>query len=349
MDERALLSGLVSGVPLPSLLVDQSERIIVSNTEAKTLLGAGIDNRHFATILRQPPLVEAIETCLRDRVPVSTRYLSNDGAQDTTFDVTCRYVPGVGAVSAGAAMVSFKDMTELATAGQMRRDFVANVSHELRTPLTALMGFIETLRGPARDDAAARDRFLGIMEGEASRMNRLVGDLLSLSRVESEERVRPNTKVDLRDLIASTLRYLAPVAKERNVQLHYTGPDVPVEVTADADQISQVLTNLVENAIKYGRHGGNVRVNLALAERDPAVRGPGARIQVSDDGPGIDPVHLPRLTERFYRADSHRSRQLGGTGLGLAIVKHIINRHRGRLRVESELGQGSVFTVILPA
>jgi two-component system phosphate regulon sensor histidine kinase PhoR len=211
------------------------------------------------------------------------------------------------------------------------------------------MGFIETLRGPARDDAAARDRFLGIMEGEASRMNRLVGDLLSLSRVESEERVRPNTKVDLRDLIASTLRYLAPVAKERNVQLHYTGPDVPVEVTADADQISQVLTNLVENAIKYGRHGGNVRVNLALAERDPAVRGPGARIQVSDDGPGIDPVHLPRLTERFYRADSHRSRQLGGTGLGLAIVKHIINRHRGRLRVESELGQGSVFTVILPA
>lgn len=348
MDERALLSGVVSGVPLPSLLVDQSERIIVSNTEAKTLLGAGIDNRHFATILRQPPLLEAIETCLRDRVPTSTRYLSNDGAQDTTFDVTCRYVSGVGAVSAGAAMVCFKDMTELAAAGQMRRDFVANVSHELRTPLTALMGFIETLRGPARDDAAARDRFLEIMEGEASRMNRLVGDLLSLSRVESDERVRPSTKVDLRELIGSTLRYLAPVATERKVHLQYTGPEVPVEVTADSDQMSQVLTNLVENAIKYGRQGGTVRVNLSVTERDPAVRGPGVRIQVSDDGPGIDPVHLPRLTERFYRADSHRSRQMGGTGLGLAIVKHIINRHRGRLRVESELGQGSVFTVILP-
>lgn len=348
MEERARLSAMLSGVPLPTLLVDQSERIIVANTEARTLLGQTIESRHFATILRQPALVEAIETCLNNRAPQTTRYLANDGAQDTTYDVSCRYVPGIGAVSAGAAMVTFTDVTDLATAGQMRRDFVANVSHELRTPLTALMGFIETLRGPARDDAAARDRFLGIMEGEASRMNRLVGDLLSLSRVESEERVRPNTKTDLRDLIQSTLRNLAPVAAERSVRLTYDGPDGLVEVTADSDQIRQVLTNLIENAIKYGRQHGTVRVSLTVAERDPAVRGPGVRIQVSDDGPGIDPVHLPRLTERFYRADSHRSRQMGGTGLGLAIVKHIINRHRGRLRVESDLGQGSVFTVILP-
>ena len=243
-------------------------------------------------------------------------------------------------------LACFDDITEREQAGQMRRDFVGNVSHELRTPLTALIGFIETLRGPARDDAAARDRFLGIMEGEASRMNRLVGDLLSLNRVESEERVRPKEQVDLTAHLSSTLKTLVPVAKARGVQMTLEAPENPVSVTGDPDQLQQVFTNLVENAVKYG--GDEVRVVLSFTGRDPAVRAPAARVQVIDNGPGIDPVHLPRLTERFYRADSHRSREMGGTGLGLAIVKHIINRHRGRLRVESDLGQGSVFTVILP-
>ena len=230
----------------------------------------------------------------------------------------------------------------------MRRDFVANVSHELRTPLTAIMGFIETLRGPARDDADARDRFLGIMEGEAARMNRLVGDLLSLSRVEDEERIRPRETVDLSGILDSTIRSVRPLTEEAKMVLTLDLPDAPVEVTGDADQLQQVFTNLIVNAITYASSGGSVHLTLTVSERDPAVRAPAARVQVIDKGPGIDPVHLPRLTERFYRADSHRSRELGGTGLGLAIVKHIINRHRGRLRVESELGKGSVFTVILP-
>ena len=208
------------------------------------------------------------------------------------------------------------------------------------------MGFIETLRGAARDDADARDRFLAIMEGEASRMNRLVGDLLSLNRVESEERVRPKERVDLVEHLKSTIKSLEPLAQTGGTALVLDAPSIPVEIPADPDQIQQVFTNLIENALKYG--GETVSVVLTVLDRDPALRCAAVRVQVIDDGPGIDPVHLPRLTERFYRADNHRSRELGGTGLGLAIVKHIINRHRGRLRVESDLGQGATFTVILP-
>ncbi|KIC22456.1 sensor histidine kinase [Leisingera sp. ANG-Vp] len=340
------IDGFLAAIPLPSVLVDQTERIIAANAEGTTLLGQGILGRHFATILRQPSVATAIEACLRDKVPKTAKHLSNDGAQDTAFAVTLRYVPGIGAVGGGAVLACFDDITERQQASQMRRDFVANVSHELRTPLTALIGFIETLRGPAKEDALARDRFLGIMEGEASRMNRLVGDLLSLNRVESEERVRPKQQVDLTGLLSSTLKTLAPVAETRSVEMALEVPEDSVHVTGDPDQLQQVFTNLVENAVKYG--GDTVRVALTFSERDPAVRAPAARVQVIDNGAGIDPVHLPRLTERFYRADSHRSREMGGTGLGLAIVKHIINRHRGRLRVESELGQGSVFTVVLP-
>ncbi|KUJ86036.1 PAS domain-containing sensor histidine kinase [Ruegeria marisrubri] len=337
------ISDLIAAFPMPAVMIDRSERIVGANHEARSLLGDHIPGRHFAAVLRQPQVIDAIERCMGRREPVKTRHLSNDGAQDTTFEVECRYVGALGAV-----LVSFMDVTHLEQAGQMRRDFVANVSHELRTPLTALLGFIETLRGPAREDAAARDRFLQIMAEEADRMNRLVGDLLSLNRVENQERIRPREKVDLTGQLRSTLKSLQPLADDAGVELSLDIPGQPVTVTGDADQLRQVFTNLVENAIKYGGSGGVVNVSLSLRERDPAVRGPAATVVVEDKGPGIDPVHLPRLTERFYRADSHRSRQLGGTGLGLAIVKHIVNRHRGRLRVESELGKGSQFSIILP-
>ena len=338
-----LLADLVSAIPAPALLVGQTERIVAANTEALSLLGQAIEGRHFATILRQPQIIDAVEQSLRSKEPGRARHLSNDGAQDTTFEVQCRPVNGTDAV-----LVVFQDVTHLEQAGQMRRDFVANVSHELRTPLTALMGFIETLQGPARDDTAARDRFLQIMADEANRMNRLVGDLLSLNRVESEERVRPKEPLELTGLIQSTLNTLRPLADDAGVELALDAPNEPITMVGDSDQLRQVFTNLVENAIKYGGSGGQVDVIVNLSERDTAMRGPAVRIKIIDQGPGIDAKHLPRLTERFYRADSHRSRELGGTGLGLAIVKHIVNRHRGRLKVDSELGQGAVFTVILP-
>jgi two-component system phosphate regulon sensor histidine kinase PhoR len=210
------------------------------------------------------------------------------------------------------------------------------------------MGFVETLRGPARDDPAARERFLGIAAREASRMARLVDDLLSLSRVEAEERRRPTERMDLRALAASVAATLEPLAAQSGVELRPNLPDVPVEVPADPGQLRQVLTNLVENAIKYGGRGGRVEIALTAPSAEQALQRTGVRLSVTDEGPGIAAHHIPRLTERFYRVDSHRSREVGGTGLGLAIVKHIVNRHRGRLRIESEVGRGSRFTVVLP-
>ena len=344
--KQEVIAGFLEAMPLPSVLVDQTERFIGANRLGHELLGDQIMGRHFATILRQPSVAGAIEKCLEDRGNRATRYLSNDGAQDTTYEVSLRYIAGIGAVEGGAVLISFTDVTEREQANQMRRDFVANVSHELRTPLTALMGFIETLRGAARDDADARDRFLSIMEGEASRMNRLVGDLLSLNRVESKERIRPKEELDLVAHLASTLKTMQPLADADNVSLKFTPPSEPVMIIGDPDQLLQVFMNLIQNAIKYG--GDQVEMTVELLERDPSLRTAAVRVKVMDNGAGIDPIHLPRLTERFYRADNHRSREQGGTGLGLAIVKHIVNRHRGRLRVSSDLGVGTCFAVTLP-
>jgi two-component system phosphate regulon sensor histidine kinase PhoR len=343
-----ILDALLAGFPLPSLAIDRTERIIAANTDALTLINQQARGQNYVTMLRQPALLDAIETTLTDGMARSTQYLSNDGAQDTAFRVSCRTVQGLGQGAAGVVLVSFEDMTDKEQAGQMRRDFVANVSHELRTPLTALMGFIETLRGAARNDPEAGARFLDIMQNEAERMNRLVGDLMSLNRVEGDERVRPTQSVVLNDILNSTLHTLQPLAREADVTFETEFPDIPVTMIADGDQLKQVFTNIIMNAIKYGGTGGRVTLRMTESVREPVLRAPGVRIQIIDYGAGIDSIHLPRLTERFYRADDHRSRALGGTGLGLAIVKHIINRHRGRLRIESELGKGTTFTVILP-
>mmetsp|Transcript_29355 Transcript_29355/g.57165 ORF Transcript_29355/g.57165 Transcript_29355/m.57165 type:complete len:356 (+) Transcript_29355:3327-4394(+) len=342
------LDALLGAIPLPALAIDGTERIIAANIDALTLIGGQAVGMNYVSMLRQPALLDVIEACLQDGAARTARYLGNDGAQDTTYRVSCRVIRGAGRNAAGAVLLVFEDVTLVESASQMRRDFVANVSHELRTPLTALMGFIETLRGPARDDRAASERFLDIMQDEAARMNRLVGDLMSLNRVEGDERVRPTATVSLVDVLHSTVRTLRPLADEASVVIETDFGDGPADMNGDADQLKQVFTNLIENAIKYGGSGGKVRITLTLSAREPALRAPGARVLVRDYGPGIEPVHLPRLTERFYRGDDHRSRALGGTGLGLAIVKHIINRHRGRLRVESDLGKGAQFTVLLP-
>ncbi len=343
---ETLIEAMLAALPLPALVIDRDEWIIAANDAARALLGPRLTGRHFATILRQPPVVEAIEAGLREGRPGKARHLASHGARKATYEVSCRPIADLAAK--GALMVAFQDVSPMQQAGRMRRDFVANVSHELRTPLTALIGFIETLRGPARNDAEALTRFLETMAVEAARMDRLIDDLLSLSRVEQQERIRPRAAVDLGDCLGATLKTLAPLAERDGVTLSLSAPETPVIVAGDADQLRQVFTNLIENAVKYGGSGGRVEVSLSALSRDPALRGPGARIDVRDHGPGIDPVHLPRLTERFYRGDAHRSRALGGTGLGLAIVKHIVNRHRGRLKIDSEPGQGATFGVLLP-
>lgn len=333
------LRAMADAVPLPLIVIGPDERIAVANPPATALFGGNIEGRHHLLTLRQPALQTAIAGALADGRHAEARHVIPGPSQDVAYRVTVAPLGPLGAA------LTFVDVTEAEQMGMMRRDFVANVSHELRTPLTALLGFIETLRGAARDDAAARDRFLAIMEREAGRMNRLIRDLLHLSRVESEERIRPTDRVDLAALVSSAIATLRPLAEAQNVTIETAGIEGPLPVPADADQITQVLTNLIENAVKYGGSGGKVTVRIA---REALPRGPGIRIDVIDQGEGIDPQHIPRLTERFYRVDGHRSREKGGTGLGLAIVKHIVNRHRGRMRIESDKEQGSVFTVVLP-
>ncbi len=343
MSDTTFLSHVIAALPLPTLAIDRDERIIAINDAATGVLGQGAFKRHFITFLRQPALVEAVEQSLSDGKPRKADFTAGDAGRERTFEVTIKSM-----TPSGTVLLSFLDITPQAQAGQMRRDFVANVSHELRTPLTSLLGFIETLQGPARDDVQARARFLTIMADEAGRMNRLIADLLSLSRVEAEERVRPTDKVDLTEILRTTLRNLSPLAADNGVQLVADFGEDAIPMVGDADQLVQVFTNLIENAIKYGGTGNTVEITVETAPRDPALRAPAVRVTVKDQGPGIAPLHLPRLTERFYRGDTHRSRTEGGTGLGLAIVKHILNRHRGRLRIHSELGQGAAFTVILP-
>ena len=337
---------ILNAAPVPMLMIGRNDRVIAANERATALLGSGAESRHYVTFLRQPAVLDGIEAVLAERTErVEADYFSTEAMREATYRTTAARVP---LETGWAVLVTFIDTTDVQEAGQMRRDFVANVSHELRTPLTAVLGFIETLRGAARDDPAARDRFLGIMEKEASRMNRLVRDLLSLSRVESQQRVRPNTPADIPAILRSVVSTLRPIAEEAGSTVALTGDDASADVPGDADQLAQVFSNLIENAVKYGGEGTRIEVELHHSDYDATVRSPAVIVTVSDDGEGIDPVHIPRLTERFYRIDSHRSRELGGTGLGLAIVKHIVNRHRGRLRIESAPGEGSRFTVILP-
>lgn len=330
---------ILSALPSPALRIGPDDRIALLNPAAQDLFGVTSVGRHFAIPLRQPEILEAITAVRVSPGTRVARLVVPGPSQDTVYEAH------VTALQNGVVLV-FQDLTAMAQMDQMRRDFVANVSHELRTPLTSLLGFIDTLRGPARDDAAARARFLDIMASEAERMNRLVRDLLHLSRVEAEERVRPDREEDMSDLVGQAVATLRPMAEAARIGLNVTGAEVPHILRADRDQMLQVLSNLIENAIKYGSASG-AAVEIDLRE-DIGLRGPVLCLTVKDQGEGIDPLHLPRLTERFYRVDSHRSREKGGTGLGLAIVKHIVSRHRGRLVIESEPGKGSKFSVMLP-
>jgi two-component system phosphate regulon sensor histidine kinase PhoR len=337
---------LVPAIPMPCAHVLPDGRIAALNSEMEALFGEAIRGRHYITAFRQPALIDRIEAALVTDKTQHGRYIGRQAGQDTTHVATISPI-SAGGVPLGC-LVFLEDMTHLEEAGERRSEFVANVSHELRTPLTAISGFIETLRGPARDDPEARARFLEIMERETRRMTRLVDDLLSLSRVEDVERMRPLEDVDIAQLLTRVVSGLVPQAAKRSVALTLTGCDQPAHAPGDPDQLIQVFSNLIENAIKYGRDGGTVRVDLERHDNAQLLKGPGLRIGVADDGEGIDERHLGRLTERFYRVDSHRSRDMGGTGLGLAIVKHIVNRHRGRLRIESQLGKGSTFSIYLP-
>ena len=337
MPNEAFLREFLAAMPDPALLVGRDERLVGANPAAEVLLGAGISGRHQAFVLRHPEILAAIAEAWGG-TRSEARHVIPRASHELIHRMTAARVGDF-------VLCTFQDLTDRERMDQMRRDFVANVSHELRTPLTSVLGFIETLRGPAREDAAARDRFLAIMQTEAERMVRLVRDLLNLSRVETKERQRPTDRHDVALLIRSAAHSLRPQAEASRVKLDLQGFDGPVEIAVDPDQITQVAMNLIENAIKYG--GADKVVTLRLAQ-EAGPRQAMLRFAVTDQGEGIESHHLPRLAERFYRVDSHRSREKGGTGLGLAIVKHIAHRHGGRLMIESEMGKGSTFSLLLP-
>ena len=349
---RLEIAGSIMEVIGDPLLVLTADRVVASaNSAALRLFGTRTEGRDLATVLRQPEVLKAVDLVIADGEPKTVAYT-------TPVPVERVFEAHVTPFSQGdegarrdhdepAVLVSLHDITKIKRAEQMRADFVANASHELRTPLSALSGFIETLSGPARDDPDARDRFLSIMGQQTERMSRLVHDLLSLSHIELDEHTPPQARCDLRRIIYSVIAVLEIKAKDRQMTIIVDGPDDLPDVPGDPDQLTQVFQNLTSNAITYGRTGTDLTINLRPASTAGIARG--VAVSIRDHGEGISSEHLPRLTERFYRVDPARSRALGGTGLGLAIVKHIVNRHRGRLTVESEIGEGSTFTVFLPA
>lgn len=344
----AVLGAVLNGIPQPVLVFGGDGRILAANAAAADVLGPALPGQPVTAVLRQPEALAALERVFATGEEAEARLALPTRSFDATYRMTVhRCDPAATGLSLG--VVTLTDIGHVEEAEQIRRDFVANMSHELRSPLTVLTGFIETLKGPARNDPEAQMRFLRIMEGEAQRMNRLIGDLLSLSKVEAVQRIRPKEPVNLSDVVRSTVTALRPRIEDRRILLRLELPEAPLVVPGDRDQLIQVFHNLIENAIKYGAgEGDEIAVTARSEPRIVGFPGPVAVVEVTDHGEGIDPIHLPRLTERFYRVDSHRSREMGGTGLGLAIVKHIVQRHRGRLVIRSTRGEGSTFGVMIP-
>jgi len=329
------VEALVSALPDPVFVVGPDMRVTAVNAAATKLLPAVRKNDVLVRGLRAPDVLDAVGRVFETGQTQNAVWLDR-------FPIERHFEIHLAPAQVGAAracVVVLRDVTESRRIERMRSDFVANASHELRTPLASVLGFIETLQGPARDDEAAREKFLAIMADQARRMARLVGDLLSLSRIEQNLHIRPSAAVDLRALVAQIVDGLRTLAQESEVDLRFA-PGAPVVVLGDRDELLRLAENLIENAIKYGAPAPvDVKVE--------ATSGQGV-LTVADHGPGIAAEHLPRLTERFYRVDAGASRAKGGTGLGLALVKHIVARHRGRLSIESELGRGATFTVSVP-
>jgi len=366
-------AAMLDALPDPVMVIAAHEpddligrRFVFVNSAARELLKVQRDAGLLVTVVRDPNVLEVADEALFGGLAGQTAY-DLGGAQDHVLRALARPL-GRGDDGAHLALLIFRDETEMRRVERTRADFLANASHELRTPLASLSGFIETLRGHAREDEGARDRFLGIMQVQAERMSRLIDDLMSLSRIELNEHVPPAGDVDLTGAVMDVVDAVGPIARERGVRIEQTlPPRGKAMVVGDRDQILQVVQNLVDNALKYSPDGGAVRIGLetgltsdaaAAAQRPQSARlalltpdhGPEryAALRVADTGPGIAREHLPRLTERFYRVEGQKSGERMGTGLGLAIVKHIMNRHRGGLAVESIPGEGATFTAYFP-
>lgn len=336
---------IVDAIPDVAIAFDTRGRVLHANARASDLYPDLRVGAALAGVMRHPALIEAADRIatsggsasveVEERVPIERRFQANLSVLEPDAAEGMPYM-----------LLTLRDLTEQDRLADMRADFIANASHELRTPLASLRGFVETLQGAARDDAKARERFLGLMASQATRMTRLIDDLLSLSRIEMNAHIPPRGSVDLAEVAAYVVQTLQPLAEAESITLQLDAEVSPAMIRGERDEIVQVASNLLQNAIKYGRRGGHAKISVARDLSVPAA--PRIILSVVDDGPGIAPEHLPRLTERFYRVSVQSSREKGGTGLGLAIVKHIVSRHRAELKITSRVGAGSTFSVIFP-
>ncbi len=332
---------LIAAMPDAALIVGADGRVAVANEPAMNVLSVLKLGDPLVLALRAPDVVDAYRRVMASGESETVQWVERVPVE-RLFEVCVAPLSTRGEVE--AVLVTLRDLTEIRRVERLRVDFIANASHELRTPLASLLGFIETLQGSARDDAKARDRFLAIMRDQGRRMARLIEDLLSLSRIEQKQHVRPETVVDLAQTVRSVVDSLSAMAEELGAEIRFSAPE-PILVKGDRDELLRVAENLIENAIKYGARpdadAGLVEVAVATTEKE-------ATLTVRDYGHGIAPEHLPRLTERFYRVDATQSRARNGTGLGLAIVKHILTRHRGKLSITSRINHGSTFVASVP-
>lgn len=337
------LSGeyLAAAVADPLIIFDHAATIVHANAAAFAAFGGIAPGLSLPLKFRAPEMQTLLDSVLSGMIA--------SDVVDYTEKLPVERAYRVSASSVGHGtdlyVLVFKDQSETRRIDRMRADFIANASHELRTPLASIAGFIETLRGPARNDPAAREQFLQIMQNQTGRMARLIDDLLSLSRLEMKPYLKPGTEVDLRQTVDSVIDSLAPLARENSVAIERDFAKGPLNVPGDRDELFQVFENLLENACKYGQSGGRVLVSIAHADDGSE---PGIDVTIRDFGPGIPEEHIPRITERFYRIDVETSRTQKGTGLGLSIVKHILTRHNARLTIKSEVGKGAAFSVHLP-
>jgi two-component system phosphate regulon sensor histidine kinase PhoR len=331
----------------PCLILDRRSVVVHANAAAHRQYPSVGNGNPITFFMRNPELVQAIDLAMRTAA-VSTIELHETVPSETWDKVVVSPLRRPDqewfADDDRQLVVTFQSLTELKRVDALRSDFIANASHELRTPLASLLGFIDTLLGPAARDATAREKFLGIMRGQAERMSKLIDDLLSLSRIEMHQHVRPTGSIDLAGLLREVREGLMMQAKAADVEIRLNLFEGPATTTGDRGQLYEVFENLLDNAVKYGAGGKFVEVSLAPAGRPDFEH----QVTVIDHGPGVQPEHVPRLTERFYRIDADVSRKKKGTGLGLAIVKHIVNRHRGQLTIRSKPGEGMRVDVFLP-
>jgi two-component system phosphate regulon sensor histidine kinase PhoR len=350
MSSRTMLSAtdLVAAMPDPAIVLSRTTGVMSFNDAARAVFERLSQGQALEHLNRDPEFIAAVVDVF-ETGEKRTAKLTSPHRRGQRLLATVTPLGGSGERPVIAVLITVHDESEQHRLLEMRTDFIANASHELRTPLASVRGFIETLQGPARNDEAARSRFLAIMAEQAERMTRLIDDLLLLSRVEEKANLNPTGEVDLDALLKDVVRAMTPAAAARDMTISIAATTPHLLAKGDRDELFQVFHNLIENAVKYGRDGGSVKVQIAEAGATrPGNAGRRICVTISDDGPGIAPEHLPRLTERFYRVSTEHSRRIGGTGLGLAIVKHVLNRHEGEMSVESVLGSGTTFRVTLP-